>query len=185
MPPWTQLLESGNWTQPIPTMLLSKTLRHFVLEEEAIVPPGWTGRNWLQQNAPIMSNSVQGCWSFGEMAEKYEMHIYTMATRNYALSIAKIIDPDGKYFGDRILSRDESGSLTHKNLKRLFPVDQSMVVIIDDRGDVWQWESNLIKVVPMISLLVLETSIRVSYRRKWSINRTNQKEIYSQIRSCC
>ena len=23
-----------------------------------------------------------------------------------------------------------------------------MVVIIDDRGDVWQWESNLIKVVP-------------------------------------
>ena len=48
------------------------------------------------------------------MAEKYEMHIYTMATRNYALSIAKIIDPDGKYFGDRILSRDESGSLTHK-----------------------------------------------------------------------
>ena len=27
----------------------------------------------------------------------------------------------------------------------------------------------------MISLLVLETSIRVSYRRKWSINRTNQK----------
>lgn len=71
-----------------------------------------------------------------------------MATRNYALAIAKIIDPEGEYFGDRILSRDESGSLTHKNLKRLFPVDQSMVVIIDDRGDVWQWENNLIKVVP-------------------------------------
>lgn len=83
-----------------------------------------------------------------KMDTKYEMHIYTMATRNYALAIAKIIDPDGKYFGDRILSRDESGSLTHKNLKRLFPVDQSMVVIIDDRGDVWQWENNLIKVVP-------------------------------------
>ncbi len=29
-----------------------------------------------------------------------------------------------------------SGSLTHKNLKRLFSVGQSMVVIIDDRGDV-------------------------------------------------
>lgn len=83
-----------------------------------------------------------------DVSQKYELHIYTMATRNYALAIAKIIDPDGKFFGDRILSRDESGSLTHKNLKRLFPVDQLMVVIIDDRGDVWQWESNLIKVVP-------------------------------------
>lgn len=83
-----------------------------------------------------------------EISKKYELHIYTMATRNYALAIAKIIDPKGEYFGDRILSRDESGSLTHKNLKRLFPVDQSMVAIIDDRGDVWQWESNLIKVVP-------------------------------------
>ncbi|PVH13722.1 uncharacterized protein CXQ87_001840 [Candidozyma duobushaemuli] len=82
------------------------------------------------------------------VAERYELHIYTMATRNYALAIASIIDPKGIYFGDRILSRDESGSLTHKNLKRLFPVDQSMVVIIDDRGDVWQWDPNLIKVVP-------------------------------------
>lgn len=82
------------------------------------------------------------------VAERYELHIYTMATRNYALAIASIIDPKGIYFGDRILSRDESGSLTHKNLKRLFPVDQLMVVIIDDRGDVWQWDPNLIKVVP-------------------------------------
>ncbi|KAG4302701.1 hypothetical protein PCK1_001056 [Pneumocystis canis] len=78
----------------------------------------------------------------------YEMHIYTMGTRAYAASIAHLIDKDRKYFGDRILSRDESGSTTQKNIQRLFPVDTSMVVIIDDRADVWQWCPNLIKVTP-------------------------------------
>ena len=35
-----------------------------------------------------------------------------------------------------------------KNLARLFPVDTKMVVIIDDRGDVWKWNQNLIRVTP-------------------------------------
>lgn len=38
--------------------------------------------------------------------------------------------------------------LTQKNLRRLFPCDTSMVVIIDDRADVWEWSPNLIKVIP-------------------------------------
>jgi len=80
------------------------------------------------------------------VSKYYELHIYTMATRAYATNIAKIVDPDHKLFGDRILSRDENGSLNSKNLKRLFPVDTKMVVIIDDRGDVWSWSPNLVKV---------------------------------------
>lgn len=35
-----------------------------------------------------------------------------------------------------------------KNLERLFPIDTKMVVIIDDRGDVWKWSANLIRVTP-------------------------------------
>lgn len=82
------------------------------------------------------------------ISQLYELHIYTMGTRAYAVNIAAIVDPDKKIFGDRILSRDESGSLTAKSLHRLFPVDTKMVVIIDDRGDVWDWSQNLIKVYP-------------------------------------
>jgi RNA polymerase II subunit A-like phosphatase len=102
---------------------------------------------------------MRGCWYYIKLrpgledflqnvAELYELHIYTMGTRAYAQNIADIIDPTRKLFGDRILSRDESGSLTAKNLQRLFPVDTKMVVIIDDRGDVWRWSPNLIKVSP-------------------------------------
>lgn len=102
---------------------------------------------------------MRGCWYYIKLrpgleeflenvAELFELHIYTMGTRAYAQQIANIIDPTRKLFGDRILSRDESGSLTAKNLQRLFPVDTKMVVIIDDRGDVWRWSPNLIKVSP-------------------------------------
>ena len=102
---------------------------------------------------------ARGCWYYiklrpgledflAQISQYYELHIYTMGTRAYAENIAKIIDPDRRIFSDRILSRDESGSMTAKNLKRLFPVDTKMVVIIDDRGDVWHWSPNLIKVSP-------------------------------------
>lgn len=38
------------------------------------------------------------------------MHVYTMGTRAYAEEVCTAIDPDGKIFGGRLLSRDESGS---------------------------------------------------------------------------
>ena len=101
-----------------------------------------------------------GCWYYIKMrpglkeflskiSELYELHVYTMGTRAYALNIAKIVDSDKKLFGDRIISRDENGSMTAKSLARLFPVDTKMVVIIDDRADVWpKNRPNLIKVHP-------------------------------------
>ena len=81
-----------------------------------------------------------------KVSTMYELHIYTMATRAYAQAVAKIIDPERKYFGDRILSRDENGTDQIKTLHRLFPVNTDMVVVIDDRGDIWHWSDNLIKV---------------------------------------
>lgn len=76
------------------------------------------------------------------------MHIYTMGTRSYADAVVKVIDPDGRLFQDRILSRDENGSATRKRLERLFPFDQSRVVVLDDRADVWDYSENLIQIKP-------------------------------------
>jgi RNA polymerase II subunit A-like phosphatase len=42
--------------------------------------------------------------------ELYELHIYTMGTRTYAEAIAKLIDPESRYFHDRIVTRDHHGS---------------------------------------------------------------------------
>ncbi|GAA96229.1 uncharacterized protein L969DRAFT_44452 [Mixia osmundae IAM 14324] len=111
-----------------------------------------------QEDKEVVAD-VDGCWYYlklrpglqaflRKMADLYEMHVYTMGTRSYAMAVCRIIDPDGTYFSTRILSRDESGSLTRKSLERLFPCDTSMAVIIDDRSDVWHWSPNLVKVEP-------------------------------------
>ncbi|KAI9031939.1 hypothetical protein CLU79DRAFT_730794 [Phycomyces nitens] len=83
-----------------------------------------------------------------KVSQLYELHIYTMGTRHYAEAVAREIDPRGSMFRERILSRDESGSVTQKTLQRLFPCDTSMVVVLDDRSDVWSFSPNLIKIKP-------------------------------------
>ncbi|CAI4049113.1 hypothetical protein N7582_004579 [Saccharomyces uvarum] len=132
-----------------------RDVKSFTLDEELVLPLMYMAEDGSVPKPP----PVRKCWYyvkvrpglkefFAKVAPLFEMHIYTMATRAYALQIAKIVDPTGELFGDRILSRDENGSLTTKSLAKLFPTDQSMVVVIDDRGDVWNWCPNLIKVVP-------------------------------------
>jgi RNA polymerase II subunit A C-terminal domain phosphatase len=116
-----------------------KDVRSFQLLDDG---PGGRGCTYYIKLRPGLAEFLE------TISHMYELHIYTMGTRNYALQIAALIDPDHKYFGDRILSRDESGSMNIKYLDRLFPVDTKMVVIIDDRGDVWKWNANLIRVIP-------------------------------------
>lgn len=106
------------------------------------------------------TGAISGCWYYIKLrpgllgfleriATMYEMHVYTMGTRAYALNIARIVDPQKRLFGNRVLSRDENGSMTAKSLQRLFPVSTSMVAIIDDRSDVWpRNRGHLIKVTP-------------------------------------
>lgn len=118
-------------------------------------------------NDKLMHHDRPGLSEFLEQVSKlYELHIYTMGTRHYAEAVAREIDPEDKLFRDRILSRDESGSkyqcckiwiaictyiligMTQKKIQRLFPCDTSMVVVLDDRSDVWSFSPNLIKVKP-------------------------------------
>jgi FCP1-like phosphatase family protein len=73
------------------------------------------------------------------IADRFELHIYTMGSRPYADTVASIIDSDERLFQGRITSRDdfEDGRLNQKNLKHVFPCDDSMVLVVDDREDVW------------------------------------------------
>lgn len=127
-----------------------KDVRSFDLQEEHILPASDTEP--ARRGIKATTYYVKLRPGLEEFLEKmhliYEMHVYTMATRSYAEAIANIIDPDKRFFGDRILSRDESGNIYQKSLKRLFPVSTAMVAVIDDRGDVWGWSPNLVKVVP-------------------------------------
>uniref|UniRef100_A0A7S3A5N5 RNA polymerase II subunit A C-terminal domain phosphatase n=1 Tax=Rhodosorus marinus TaxID=101924 RepID=A0A7S3A5N5_9RHOD len=107
------------------------------------------GKSFFVKLRPGLGNFLR------RMKKKFELHIYTMGTRPYADSIAAIIDPERTLFGERLTSRDdfEEGSLNQKNLRRVFPCDDTMVLIVDDREDVWLEDRssrmpNLIKARP-------------------------------------
>ncbi|KAH7390699.1 RNA polymerase II subunit A C-terminal domain phosphatase [Pyrenochaeta sp. MPI-SDFR-AT-0127] len=102
---------------------------------------------------------------FDRVSKLYEMHVYTMATRAYAQAVAKIIDPERKYFGDRILSRDENYTDKLKSLTRLFYQNTAMVVIIDDRADVWSYSPHLVR-VPVYSFFPGAGDINASFLPK-------------------
>lgn len=109
-----------------------------------------------QDSVPLYVKLRPGLGRFlRRMSELYELHIYTNGTRPYANAIAKIIDPEKNIFRGRVTSRDDfvEGSFNQKNLRRVFPCDDTMVLILDDREDVWLDEStrsipNLIRARP-------------------------------------
>ena len=45
-----------------------------------------------------------------QAAEMYELHVYTNGTKEYAKNIAQILDPEHRYFHDRVVARNEKDS---------------------------------------------------------------------------
>ena len=74
-----------------------------------------------------------------EAQQRYQIFLYTQGTRAYAEIIASIIDPEKKIIGGRIVSRTDTPELDGaKSLDRIFLGDTRMVVVVDDREDVWR-----------------------------------------------
>ncbi|KAJ7527617.1 hypothetical protein O6H91_16G063600 [Diphasiastrum complanatum] len=71
-----------------------------------------------------------------QASNMFEMYVYTMGERAYALAMAQLLDPSGRYFKGRVISKADS---THRNIKDLDVVlsAESAVVILDDTEGVW------------------------------------------------
>jgi FCP1-like phosphatase family protein len=81
--------------------------------------------------------------------DKYDIYIYTYGTKSYAIEIIKYLNTTfgETYFNiDKLVAR-ENNMLDFKSIKRVFPSTDDMVVIVDDRTDVWvEDQRNLINV---------------------------------------
>ncbi|KAL1222061.1 RNA polymerase II C-terminal domain phosphatase-like 4 [Cardamine amara subsp. amara] len=82
-----------------------------------------------------------------EANDMFEMYIYTMGDRRYARAMAKLLDPKGIYFSDRIISRDDCTLRDKKSLDVVLG-DEEAVVIVDDSKNVWpkKHQGNLIEI---------------------------------------
>ncbi|KAM0673379.1 CTD phosphatase Fcp1 [Gurleya vavrai] len=99
------------------------------------------------------------------------MHVYTMGNRKYADTILNLIDPDKKYFDNRIISRDENNNALQKSLDRI-STEHRNIVILDDRGDVWKFCKNLINIKPYY--FFVEGDINNPFKSKKQILNTNE-----------
>ncbi|KAH9702691.1 RNA polymerase II C-terminal domain phosphatase-like 4 [Citrus sinensis] len=66
-----------------------------------------------------------------EASEMFEMYIYTMGDRPYALEMAKLLDPSREYFNARVISRDD-GTQRHQKGLDVVLGQESAVLILDD-----------------------------------------------------
>ncbi|XP_020519619.1 RNA polymerase II C-terminal domain phosphatase-like 4 isoform X3 [Amborella trichopoda] len=66
----------------------------------------------------------------------FEMYVYTMGERAYALEMAKLLDPSGVYFGSRVISQGDSTVRHQKGLDVVLG-SECAVVILDDTEHVW------------------------------------------------
>ena len=85
-----------------------------------------------------------------ELAEQYELHIYTKANRNYLNFLLYELDPVGKLFTSAV-ARDDSPDLDTdvKILDRVCCRDMREVVVFDDRVDVWnETPGNVVRAQP-------------------------------------
>ncbi|CAH2070004.1 unnamed protein product [Thlaspi arvense] len=82
---------------------------------------------------------------FLEEANKmFGMYVYTMGDRDYAETVLKLIDPEKVYFGERVITREDSPYM--KTLD-LVLVDECGVVIVDDTPQVWpDHKNNLLQI---------------------------------------
>ncbi|KMT16881.1 hypothetical protein BVRB_2g043560 [Beta vulgaris subsp. vulgaris] len=67
----------------------------------------------------------------------FELCIYTMGERAYALEMAKLLDPENQYFQSRIISKDDYPKRDQKELDVL-KVPESLVIVLDDTKMVWE-----------------------------------------------
>lgn len=88
---------------------------------------------------------------FEAIKDKYEIYIYTQGTKDYAEEIIKYLNEvlEYNYLSNQRLVARTGLTWENKSIKKIFPTTEDMVVILDDRMDVWsQNPQNLINLVP-------------------------------------
>ncbi|CAG9335941.1 unnamed protein product [Blepharisma stoltei] len=95
-----------------------------------------------------------------EISKFCELYLYTNAIRPYAEKVLQLIDPDGKYFGRRIIACEANYSVTsQKSIEEIsrrldVKVNPEMVIIIDDQQLIWKNSEFCVPVIPFFPLTV-------------------------------
>lgn len=130
------------------TLLNTTHLEHLTLDEEYLNSriDSSEGTLFRLNSIGIMTKLRPFVHTFlKESSKMFELYIYTMGNRPYALQMAKLLDPRGEYFNGQVISRDDGTQEHQKSLDVVLEGTESRVLILDDTKNVWRkHEDNLI-----------------------------------------
>ncbi|KAM7280490.1 hypothetical protein ACFE04_007624 [Oxalis oulophora] len=79
-----------------------------------------------------------------EASSLFKMYLYTMGSRRHARAMAKLLDPDHRYFAKRIISRDDNPN-SFKTLDIVACQERAAIIVDDTR--IWpKDEENLVQI---------------------------------------
>ncbi|XP_057969777.1 RNA polymerase II C-terminal domain phosphatase-like 4 isoform X3 [Malania oleifera] len=104
-----------------------------------------------------------------EASNMFEMSIYTMAERPYALEMAKLLDPEGLYFSSRVISQADSTQRHQKGLDVVLG-QESAVLILDDTEHVLKIvRAEILKGCKLVFSRVFPTKFQADNHHLWKI----------------
>ncbi|KAL1202984.1 RNA polymerase II C-terminal domain phosphatase-like 5 [Cardamine amara subsp. amara] len=122
----------------VPVSELSKEEKYLIEEIDSRLDLWMTSYDYITKIRPFVPEFLR------EANKLFTMHLYTMGSSDYVENVLKLIDPNKVYFGNRVITREESPD--RKTLALLI-VDKRRVVIVDDRSDVWPYDKrNLLQI---------------------------------------
>lgn len=66
-----------------------------------------------------------------EANKMFDLYVYTMGTRDYAIEVVKLLDPENKYFPSKVISRSDCTRMGQKALD-IVPGSRACTIILDD-----------------------------------------------------
>eukprot|EP01053_Blabericola_migrator_P013233 Blabericola_migrator_1__13232@NODE_919_length_6051_cov_99_573529_g640_i0_p2_GENE_NODE_919_length_6051_cov_99_573529_g640_i0NODE_919_length_6051_cov_99_573529_g640_i0_p2_ORF_typecomplete_len722_score147_51NIF/PF03031_18/4_5e23HAD_2/PF13419_6/8_7e03HAD_2/PF13419_6/0_002DUF705/PF05152_12/12DUF705/PF05152_12/1_NODE_919_length_6051_cov_99_573529_g640_i029245089 len=83
-----------------------------------------------------------------ELSDRFELYMYTAGTKEHAESALHLLDPDRRFFGNRVFARTSVERDGTKSLNQILPTDHEMIVVIDDTSRVWASDVSLFMCYP-------------------------------------
>ncbi|KAF7128160.1 hypothetical protein RHSIM_Rhsim11G0073300 [Rhododendron simsii] len=105
----------------------------------------------------------------------FDMYIYTMGECSYALEMARLLEPGEKYFGSKVIAREDCTRSHQKGLDAVLG-KESAVLILDDTEEVWAKHKE--------NVIVMETyNFFASSHRQSGFDRKSLSELESDERA--
>ena len=107
-----------------------------------------------------------------EMSYIFELHLMSMGSANHVQRCIDIIDPTGKYFGNRITSRNNIMDSNDKDrtTKKMFPGCSNIIISLDDNIIIWKNNPSLVKIKPLNYFKSLEKDVISPYINKENVH---------------